>query len=171
MTDVLLIVALSLVCLGGVLLTVFQLPGTWLILLVSVLYAWYYDWQRLGWWILGILAAMACLAEIVEMLAGVWFTRREGGSSRAGWWGLFGGIAGGLLLSVPLPVIGTMLGAAIGCFAGAFLAELSLAREAGSAARLGLHAALGFTAGTVLKIAAALMMTGLALARAVLAVI
>ena len=44
---------------------------------------------------------------------------------------------GALLLTVPVPIAGTIVGAAIGCFAGALAAELSLQQKAAAGARVG----------------------------------
>ena len=169
MVDVLLVIALAVVCLGGALLTVLQLPGIWLVAAAAVGYGWYYDWQRLGPWTLGAIVGIAVLAEIGEQLCAMWFTAKGGGSRRAAWWGLFGGLAGALLLTVPVPIVGTIIGAAAGCFAGALLAELSLEKDAATGTRVGIYAAIGRTVGTVLKIAAALVMAGMAVVAAITA--
>ena len=168
MLSIVLTVILALLCVLGTLLTLFQLPGTWLIVAATAGYAWYHDWTVIGVWTVAAMLAVALLAEAAEMLAGVWFTRKGGGSRRAAWWGLAGGIAGAILLSIPVPIIGTMVGAAIGCFCGAAAAELSLDRTTTHAARLGLLSALGRTVGTMFKIAAALALAGVALASAVM---
>ena len=47
--DILLLTILILVAAVGVLLAVFQLPGTWLIVTAAIGYDWYHDWQRFGW--------------------------------------------------------------------------------------------------------------------------
>ena len=156
------------VCLVGTVLTVFQLPGIWLTVAAAVAYGWYYDWQRVGPWAVGAIVAIAVAAEVVEQVTGMWFAKRAGGSRRAAWWGLFGGIAGAVLLTIPVPIIGTIIGAAIGCFAGALAAELTLQKEAAAGARVGVYAALGQTLGTVLKIAAALIMSDVVVVSAIL---
>ena len=167
MIDVLLIIALALICLVGALLTVFQLPGIWLVAATAAAYGWYYDWQRLGPWMVGAIVGIAVAAEVGEHVTGMWFTAQGGGSRRAAWWGLFGGMAGALLLSIPVPVIGTILGAAVGCFTAALAAELSQQRTAAAGAKVGLYAAAGRTLGTVLKIAASLVMSGVAVVSAI----
>jgi len=169
MLDILLIILLAAICLLGTLLTVFQLPGIWLVAVAAVAYGWYYDWQRVGPWAIGAILALLVVAEVVEQVSGMWFARRAGGSRRAAWWGLFGGIAGALLLTISVPLIGTIIGAAVGCFAGALAAELSLQKHAAAGARVGLYTAIGRTLGTVLKIAAALIMSALAIVVAVTA--
>jgi uncharacterized protein YqgC (DUF456 family) len=166
--DVLLIVGLALVGVAGAVLTVFQLPGIWLILAAAIGYAWYYDWTIVGGWTVLLLVVIAALGELGELLPGMWFARKGGGSRRAGWWGLIGGVLGAFVLSLPVPIIGTIIGAAVGCFCGALAAELSLDQSAAHAGRVGLASAIGRTVGTCVKIAAALAMAGVALLSAIL---
>jgi uncharacterized protein YqgC (DUF456 family) len=154
-------VLLIAVCIAGAIASVFQLPGTWLILAASVAYAWYDGWAQLGWQTLILLAVIALAAELTEALAGFWATRKAGASSRAAWWGLVGGVAGAFVLSVPVPIVGTIVGGAVGCFVAALAAELSLERSASDGTRAGFYAAVGRLFGTVLKIQAAVIMLGI----------
>ncbi|MHC4063619.1 MAG: DUF456 family protein, partial [Planctomycetota bacterium] len=85
MVDVVLILVLALLCLGGTLLTVLQLPGTWLILAAAAGFAWYHDWQVIGPWTLVALAAIAGAAEVGELFSGMWLASRGGASRRAAW--------------------------------------------------------------------------------------
>ena len=164
--NVTLIALLALFGVAGMVLSVLQLPGTWLIVAATAGYAWYYDWVRISITTVVWLVVIAGAAEIVEALSGYVAGRRGGASRRAGWYGMFGGIAGALLLTVPVPIIGTIIGAAIGCFVGALVAELSQARGWQAGARSGMYTAVGRTMGSVFKIAAAIVMTGLALVAA-----
>ncbi len=159
--EVILIVLLIVICLGAALLTVFQLPGTWLLLAATAGYAWYDGWERIGWKTVAVLAGIAVLAEAAESLAAIWFARKGGASHRAAWYGFAGGLAGAFLLTIPIPIIGTLIGAAVGCFAGAMVGELSLDRDPATGAKVGFYAALGRILGTTIKIAAAVIMAGL----------
>lgn len=168
-TDILLIFALIAVCAAGCVATLFQFPGTWLAAAATVGYAWYYDWQRIGVRGAAIIVAIAAVAEIAEFMSGMWMAKRGGASRRAAWFGLFGGMFGAILLSVPVPVIGTVIGAVIGCFGGAFVGEISSARTFGEGARSGYYSALGRAMGSVLKLAAAVVIAALASASAIIA--
>ncbi|MCP4592568.1 MAG: DUF456 domain-containing protein [bacterium] len=161
MVDIILMVLLIVVCLGSMMLTVFQLPGTWIVLAAAVGYAWYGGWQRIGWPGIAVLGGIAALAELAELGCALWFAKRGGASRRAAWYGLAGGILGAFVLTVPVPVIGTVVGAALGCFAGALVGELSLNRSVDASARVGVYAALGRTVGSVLKICAVVVMSGI----------
>ena len=166
-TDVVLIVILLFVCALGMLLAVLQLPGTWLIVAGATGYALYYDWQRIGMYAVIAGAVVAVLAEAGETLSGLVAAKRAGASRRAAWYGLFGGLAGALLLTVPVPLVGTIVGAVIGCFVGAFLAEMQEGRSLQAGARSGTYSAIGRALGSVLKILAALIISGVTLVTAI----
>jgi uncharacterized protein YqgC (DUF456 family) len=151
-------------CLSGVLLAVLQFPGTWLILAAAAGYGWHRDWIVFGWKGLLVLATMAALGELIELGAGLWTARRAGASRRASWYALIGGILGMLLLGLPIPIIGTVLGGIAGCFAGAIIAEVSLGNRLSGATRVGTAAALGRIAGIAGKLSMALAMAGLTVA-------
>jgi len=67
------------------------------------------------------------------------------------------------LLSLPVPVIGTIIGGVLGCFAGAMIAELSVRKEVGQGAKVGLFSAAGLVLGAVAKLAIALVLAGVLL--------
>jgi uncharacterized protein YqgC (DUF456 family) len=162
-----LIAMLVLVSVLGIILAALQLPGTWLILGTAVLYDWHYDWQRLGWKWLVLLAGVAALAELLEMLASLAMARRAGASRRAAVGALIGGFAGMILLSVPVPVIGTIIGGLIGCFVGALLGEISLHDNLHTGARVGVFATIGRVMGMMAKTAAAMVIGGAVISLAV----
>jgi uncharacterized protein YqgC (DUF456 family) len=107
------------------------------------------------------------LGELIEAVSSLVLARKGGASKRAGWYGLIGGVAGGLLLSVPVPLIGTLVGAALGCFGGAFLAEMQEGRGMEAGARSGWYSAIGRSIGSLGKLMVGLMMSGLTLFQAI----
>ena len=74
-----------------------------------------------------------------------------------------------MMLSVPLPIIGTLIGGAVGCFLGALIGELSVTDNVVHGARVGLFAAIGQVLGAVSKTVAAMLMAGVAVCETVLA--
>jgi uncharacterized protein YqgC (DUF456 family) len=164
--EIILTVALVGLCLAGVMLTLLQLPGTWLIGAAAAGYAWYGQWARISVTTVMVLLAIALLAEGVESLTAVWVARRGGASRRAAWYGLIGGIAGALLLSFPVPIIGTLIGAAVGCFVGALIGELQAGTGAVGGARVGMYSAVGRVLGATFKLAASLVMAGVTIVSA-----
>ena len=165
MNEILIIGLLVLACLVGVAMTAVRLPGTWLIVTGTAGYAWSEEWARSSLTLLGVLIGIALLGEGIELLASVVTARRAGASRKAAWGGMLGGILGMIFLSflVPIPIIGTMIGALVGCFGGATLVEMSVRRDMSHGTKVGFFAAMGFVFGAVAKIVVALLMSGILL--------
>ncbi len=159
------LVVLWLVNAVGVVMVALQLPGTWLMLLATGLVAWW-QWdglpeQRLiGWWVLASLLALAVLGEIVEAVAGALGARKAGGTKRGALLAIVGGIAGAIAgtFLIPIPIIGTLLGAALGAGAMSMLGDKWAGRSYGDAFRAGRGAAVGKFAGSVGKLVIAAAM-------------
>lgn len=175
MIEYLAITALALACLAGLLLAAFQLPGVWLILIAGMCYDWRHGFAAIGWKWLAALAVVALAGEVIETLASVAMARRVGAGRRAAVGALLGGFAGMFLLSLPLPLIGTIAGGVLGCFAGAALAEWTnpdFGLRAGDdrlahGARVGVFAAIGRVLGLMVKLAAAFVVAGAVLTLAI----
>ncbi|MGA2498572.1 MAG: DUF456 domain-containing protein [Tepidisphaeraceae bacterium] len=148
-------VILLLVMLAGVLLTLMTLPGLWLMLAATAGYAWLTHFKYISLTMLGILLGITVVAEILETFAAGHMARKSGGSRRASIGALVGGVAGAALLAVPLPVIGILVGACLGAFAGAMLMEVTKRGDAAKSLDVGIAAAKGKLAGTLLKVALA----------------
>ena len=164
--DVAMIVILVLACLIGVLTTAVRLPGTWIIVAAAAVYGWWSNWTGITGGTIWLLLGVALAAELVELLMSVVTARSAGASRQAAWGGLVGGIVGMFILTIPIPGIGTVIGALLGCFAGATIAEVVVHNDLSRGARVGVFAAIGFALGAALKIAVALAMTGLVLTSA-----
>jgi hypothetical protein len=115
-------------------------------------YGWLTGFHPLGPGIIVLAAALALLGEVVEAWLGFGFTRRYGGSHRAGWGALLGGLVGAVV-GVPVPLIGSVIGGFIGSFAGAAVFEYTRVRRTGAAAGAGWGAVLGRAAAAAAKMA------------------
>ncbi|MCK6456641.1 MAG: DUF456 domain-containing protein [Phycisphaerae bacterium] len=164
---------LAIAVLAGLLLAVLQLPGTWLILAAAVAFDASYGWQRIGvGWLVG-LAVVASAAEVFELLSSAAMARRAGAGHRASLGAVIGGFVGMFVFSLPLPIVGTIAGGLIGCFAGACAAQWTAPGEPGDAvtrlaggARVGVFAAIGRLFGLIAKTSAAVVMAGTVVALA-----
>lgn len=146
------VVAFNLVCIA---LTVLQLPGLWLMLLAALLVRLLVDPAMFEWKTLGIAAGITIAAEIAEMAAGAIGAKSQGASKRAVWGAVGGGIVGAIAgtFFIPIPVVGTLIGAALGSGIAAAGLELTMdGREHGKALRVGGGAAAGRLAASVLKL-------------------
>jgi len=170
LTDYLIFAALLLLSLAGLLLAIFQLPGTWLMIVAATAYDWYYDWTRLTIKWLIALGAIAIAAELFEVLSGALVSRKAGASRKAMIGAVIGGFVGMIVLSVaiPIPVLGTIAGGLIGCFVGAVVGEMSVHSHLGASTRVGLFAVIGRILGLFAKTSAAVVITGATVTLAVM---
>lgn len=116
-----------LVLFGGWVLTLFSLPGNWLMVAVAGLYAWF---EKLPWWVAIALLVLALIGELVELLAGAVGAKQAGGSKRGAGLAILGAMIGsmiGAVVGLPIPIIGSvvaiLLFASVGATAGAFVGE------------------------------------------------
>jgi uncharacterized protein len=166
MNESLALLLLVIMGLVGLALIPLGLPGLWVILLGIIGYGWYTDFSTYGLWFLLAEIGLAFLGEVLESWVGFRFTRRYGGSRRAGWGALIGGIIGAVV-GVPVLLIGSVIGGFIGAFLGATLFEYTNERQAGGSVRAGWGAVLGRAAAAALKIAVGVGMIVLAIVVAV----
>ena len=95
------------------------------------------------------------------------FAGKAGGSRRAAWGGVIGGLVGMFVFTLPVPVLGTIAGGIIGCFAGAVIGEMTVRDDLGSSARIGFGAALGHVAGLISKLAIAFVIAAVVISMAI----
>ena len=157
-----LIALLVLICLAGLALTAIGLPGLWVMVAAVVGYGFLTDFASIGIITIVSVTLLAAIGEVLEAGLGFGLTRRYGGSKRAAWGSLLGGIAGAII-GVPIPLIGSVIGAFIGSFVGAVAFEYTTAATGGQAVRVGVGALLGRAAATAAKIACGVIMTVIAL--------
>lgn len=150
--------AVVLAMLASLVLIPIGLPGLWLIIVIvmGLVLA-----GSLSWTFGLIAAALALGAELGEFLVLRRFGKDFGGSRKAFWGALVGGMAG-LFVGLPIPVIGPIITAFVGTFVGAGLVTYLETLSLGRAARVGWGLVLARAAAVGLKIA-----TGAALIAAV----
>lgn len=137
----------------GLLLIPLGIPGLWV--MVAALVAAALLGAPMGWGTVLALALVAAAAEVAEFLAVKLASDRYGGSSRAFWGAIVGGVLGALV-GTPVPVAGTLLGLLVGTFAGAVGVAWLDSRDAGKAVRVGWGAVLGRAVAAAAKTAAGL---------------
>ena len=119
------------------------LPGIFAMGLVALIVEWVTP-ELMSWWAIGGILGIAVLGEVIETLAGSLGAKAKGASNRAMFAaavGSFasvndqavfaaavGGIAGAILgtFLIPIPVVGTVLGSALGAGLAAVGMELTL---------------------------------------------
>ena len=136
----------------GLVMIPLGLPGIWIQVAAAALLVLASKGALLGWGWVGIFLGLALVGEVVEFLSGQWGTRRFGGSRRAGWGALIGGLVGAVVGGIPIPVIGSIVMSFVGTFVGAVIGEMS-AQRGGPDVRVGLGAVLGRALGVATKLA------------------
>jgi uncharacterized protein YqgC (DUF456 family) len=152
MNDWVLYILLLVTMAGCLWLALLQLPGIWIMLIATAIYAYLTGGRYIGPWTLTTLAVVALVAETVETLAAAAGARRAGASKTAMLFSIIGAIVGGFTLTfIPIPVVGTLVGVCLGAFLGATLAEVAKGRSRVQSFRSGWGAAAGRLVGTIIK--------------------
>ena len=139
----------------SLMLVFFGLPGNWLMVLFTCLFAWWkWDLRVFSGWTLIVIAAIALLGELIELLAGMFGARRSGASWRASAAAVFGAVLGALFgtFAIPVPFLGTVVGASVGAGLAVWTIEVSRGERAEHSLRRGVGAGVGQFVGTTSKI-------------------
>ena len=134
----------------GLLLVPLGLPGTWIMVGAALTYDLVVGGEPIGWLLLVVVTVLALIGEVIEFSLAARYTRKYGGSRRAGWGAILGGITGAIV-GVPVPIIGSVIGAFVGSFVGALVFEYMQSPDARAATRVATGALLGRVAATAAK--------------------
>lgn len=150
MIEVLALLLLLICCLAGLILIPLGLPGLWVMLIGLIGYGALTDFRTVGIGTMAIALALCFVGEVVESWVGFKYARKYGGSRRAGWGAVIGGLVGAFA-GIPIPVIGSIIGSFLGSFAGAAIFEFT--KSPSTAAGAGWGALVGRIIATALKTA------------------
>ncbi len=129
------------------------LPGVWImigVLTVATAYG------EVSPWLLMPLVAAGVAAEAVEWVILKRTSARWGGSRKAFWGAVAGGLAG-VLIGLPIPVVGPLVAGLFGTFAGAAIVTFVETRHFRSAGRVAWGALLGRAFAAAFKTAVAIV--------------
>lgn len=152
MTTALWIVAIAMIAVGVVGTVLPALPGVVFVFGGIVLAAWIDGFTRISGWMLGVLAVLAALGLLVDLVVPAVSARRVG-ASRSGIVGAAIGTVAGIFTG--------LVGLIFMPLAGAVIGELVARRDALRAGQVGLATWLGLLAAAVLKIALVFVMVGI----------
>ena len=147
--------ACALLCLGGLILAVFSISGTWLVLGAAIGAALLTGPGEFPAWPVLLAFGAVCVAvDVVEWFAASWGVRHRGGSAAAGWMALLGSLAGAILGGMVVPVLGSLVGMLLGSFALVYMTERRRLQRADRAAHVARGTVLAGIAVLLLKVAA-----------------
>ena len=151
----LLLIVLIVLNVFWLMLVLFGLPGNWLIVISTCLFAWW-RWEDgvFSIYTLIAVAVLAGLGELFELLGGLHGAKRAGASRQGSIAALVGAIAGAVIgiFTIPVLFLGTVLGACIGAGFGSWAMEVSRGRKMEESVRCGVGAGLGELLGTTAKL-------------------
>ncbi len=148
---------LVLAIVAGLIMIPFGMPGTLVLFAASLCYFLLVPAGGIGLVTVIAMGVLMAVAEGLEWVLTARFTRRYGGSKRAGWGAVIGGMIGAFV-GVPLPIIGPIIGAFVGAFVGAFAFEWSRGTAVGASGRVAWGAFVGRVAAAALKVAIGIVM-------------
>ena len=126
------------------------LPGLWIMVGVLAVAAIY---KVVGLGTLLLVLVIAGVAELIEFAIVSKLTTRYGGSRKAFWGALAGGVIG-VIVGVPIPIIGSIIAGFIGSFVGAAAVTYLETKSASGAGRVGWGVVLGRVLAAAVKTAA-----------------
>ena len=160
--------------LGFWFLNLLGLPGNWLIVTATVLYAWLVPEggaSTMQWGAAAAVGGLAVVGEIVELGASAAGVKKAGGSRRGSILALVGSLVGavtGIFVGIPIPIVGSIVGALLfagmGATAGAMCGEYWKGRSLDHSWTVGQAAFWGRILGTLAKVAIGAMMVVVAIA-------
>jgi len=135
---------------------IFGLPGNWLIVVSTWLFAW---WRRdqsvFSIYTLIAITALAVVGELFEFFGGMHGAKRAGASWSGSIAALAGAITGAILgtFLIPILFLGTLFGACLGAGLGAWALEFSRGKKMEQSVRYAVGAGLGEFLGITSKFA------------------
>jgi uncharacterized protein YqgC (DUF456 family) len=164
---------------AGWLLTLFSMPGNWVIVVSAALFAWLVPADGtsgigMSWTAVAALLILAIIGEVIEFLAGAMGASRAGGSKRGAVLAIVGSMIGALIgafVGLPIPVVGSVVAAILfascGALVGAMLGEWWKGRDLAQALEVGQGAFWGRMLGALAKTTVASVMAAVAIVAAV----
>jgi uncharacterized protein YqgC (DUF456 family) len=137
-------------------LVVFGLPGNWLIVITTCLFAWWrWEDKVFSIYTLIAIAALAILGELFEFFAGMIGAKKSGASWPGSIGALLGAVTGAIVgtFLIPIPFFGTLLGACLGAGLCVWGLEFARGKKAEDSIRYGVGAGLGEFFGITSKFA------------------
>jgi len=135
----------------------FGMPGTLVMFAAALCYKLLVPAGGIGWASVVIVGILMAIAEGLEWTLAARFTKKYGGSRRAGWGAILGGMIGAIM-GVPVPIVGSIVGAFAGAFVGALVFEYSRGSGGGTATRVAWGALVGRVTAAAVKIAIGIVM-------------
>lgn len=137
----------------SILLIPIGLPGLWVLVALVGIGAWL---GEVAGWVLLLSVALAALGELAEWLIVRNMNLRYGGSPRAFWGAIAGGMIG-VMVGTPIPIVGSIVAGFLGSFLGAALVTWRELDDLDAARRVGWGVLLARVFSVALKVGVAVV--------------
>lgn len=144
---------------AGTFSTVFGIPGTVIILMDVIFYAFITGFERIGLKIIIILVIISILAEAIDFAFRMAGAARFGISKQRFWIAVISSLVGAIAMTPVLFGLGSIIGIFLGGFGGLLIVEIIRQSMLKPALRAGYKAILGRVAVTLVKGFCAIIMT------------
>lgn len=144
MNGVYFIVSTALIVIGVLGIFIPGLPGTGLVFIGTLVYAWATGFQVIGWGTLIIFLLLTLLAMGVDYIAGLMTAQKFGASKQ----GIIGSVIGGIVGLIAFNIPGLILGQ----LAGVILGELLFGRNMKESMKSGFGVFIGYLLGSIAKV-------------------
>jgi uncharacterized protein YqgC (DUF456 family) len=149
-----LLLALAIVIMIAALLVIpLGFPGIWIMIGVIVIGT---ALDEVAWWTLLFLTQVGLAAELVEWVIVKKTSARFGASNKAFWGAIVGGLIG-VLIGLPIPVVGALVAGLLGTFVGAAIVAWWETRRLKTAGRIAWGAVVGRAFAAAFKTAAGIV--------------
>lgn len=127
------------------------LPGLWIMIASAFVYRMVLP-GSIGVVTLAGIVILGVIAEVFEFTLSGQYARKYGGSRRASWGAMIGGVLGAIFFfPIPIPFLGPIVGGMVGAFVGAFVGELSRRDQNVSATKVATGAMIGRAVAAAMK--------------------
>ncbi|MDL2285725.1 DUF456 domain-containing protein [Desulfovibrio sp. OttesenSCG-928-F07] len=140
----------TIIMVAALFLIILSLPGNWVIVIVSALWAFFSD-AAFGWQFFAVIIGLAVAGEVLEFMAGAVGGQKFGGTKKGSLGGIIGALICGIIGAGFFFGLGALPGAMIGGFLGSFIFEILHGMGAGPAAKAAFGTMLGRFGGFLAK--------------------
>mgnify|MGYP000915243434 FL=1 len=145
MLEILIYIVLGIIAICGIVITVFNLPGVWLVYLSTLILAMLTKFEVLTPTILIILFAISLFSTFLDNISMILGAKNMGAST----WGMVGAVIGGIVGLM----VGNLVGFFIGPIIGATFFEVLFQRKTfGKALKAGIGSFLGILLSIILRL-------------------
>lgn len=151
MENITIVIIIVLVTLISFIFVWLNLPGTFLLFLITIAIAYYTGFELISREMLYSFFATCLVLELIEFLIGALMVKFFGGSTETSVMSIVGGIGGAIAGSFIFPIIGSVAGLFVGSYLLTYITEKNKGKTAQQASEIAISATIGNILGKGIK--------------------